>query len=109
MAAHGDGEISAVLLRSAKGAQGRDEGGNGIHACDGSICRTGGGLGVRASNGRRKPCNWTQRADRQRGVVRGHDPRRRGSGGTEIICSELSRGRTHGHRGASWKGFHGYL
>ena len=91
VAAHGDGEVSAVLLRSAEGTKIGGQGGDGLHARDLSVCRTGRGARLRASNGRREPRGGARCADRERGVVCGDDARRRRSAGTEVIRAAVLR------------------
>jgi aspartate aminotransferase-like enzyme len=59
--------------------------------------------------GRRKSSDGPRRADCERGTVRGDDPRRRRSAGTETIRDEFSRGRADGGRRPCGHRFHRYL
>ena len=86
LAAHGDDEVSALLLRSAQGKKVGGQGRDCIHSRNVAFCRTRRGARLCAPDGRRKSGGRTRRADRQRGNVRGDDARRSQALGLKLFA-----------------------
>ena len=89
---HGGHLQSALLLRSAQGAQEREEGESAYTPSVALIAGLGAALDwIAAQAGRRQPCRQPgrgpQEAGRERRDHRRHDPRRRARAGHEALCA----------------------